>query len=289
LRNAKGRLAALLAVLCVWLASPPAFAQAPPVPVPPGPPVPAAPGAVEAGAAMLPGRREMQIKLTFATFDQFSYQQHPFFSLSKDDLFRDGEAGGGSSALIGSVASDEEANFVEKVIHALPPFGVEYTWNFDFRFPRGIGVGLDYVHIAQTDRDAAGKRPPPTLPRFEMDTFYIAVPVRFYGFDPREEGINYFIGFSLGLINGNLLVKGTGPSGEDEAISFSESAVGATRMGIEVTGMDFGFRYEVMLINPREVKFDRNPFPVPATETELPTTIDMSGSLIRMSLFYKFR
>ena len=101
-------------------------------------------------------------------------------------------------------------------------------------------------------------------------------------------GINYFVGFSLGVVNGNLLTRNTSTSGQDETIGFSESAVGATRAGIEVNGENFGFRYELILINPREVKYDRNPFPPPAGETVAPTTIDMSGSIIRISLHYTF-
>ena len=93
--------------------------------------------------------------------------------------------------------------------------------------------------------DAAGKTvvASPPLPSITMDSYYIAVPFRFYGFDPNQPGINYFIGASIGVLNGNMLV-GTGLGiPKEQIVSFSKGSVGAFRMGLEVSGDNIGFRF----------------------------------------------
>ncbi len=284
--RAQGHKAGLLALLCLFFQALPAFAQAPPPPPPP-PAAAGVPAAAEAPAGA-PFQTQGFFKLIFATLDQYSYQVHPFYSLTGEEMFNPAEAAPGGSFDAGSKASDKNSNFLEKAIHTLPPVALEYIWPVNTVFPRAVGVGLDYSHFGQTDKQAGDRRPPPTIPRFEMDTYYTAVPVRLYGFDPREGGINYFVGFSLGVVDGNLLMRGTGANGEDETIGFRQSSVGATRFGIEVNGQQYGFRYELMLVNPRKVKYERNPFPASGEFPDPPTTIDMSGSIIRISLHYFF-
>jgi len=223
------------------------------------------------------------VKFQFGAFDQYSYSDHVFFQLTNSRQFEGALGATGSSLDLGTVESDAETNVLEKGIHILPPLGWEVGWKFDLTFPKGISVGLDYSHLSLSDAESLD-RIPNFNPRFEMDFYYLAVPVRFYATDPTAPGFTYFFGFSLGRLNGVLLTRNSSAAGKDEYWPFKMSAVGATRIGFETSGETLGFRYELMLMNAREVKFRDNPF----TGQNGKTSIDFSGTLVRISLLVKF-
>ena len=225
-------------------------------------------------------------KFQFAAFDQYSYNNHVFFQLTRDLEFEGALGATGNSLDIGTVESDAETNVLEKGLHILPPLGWETGWKFDLTFPKGISVGVDYSHVSQSDERSLERTPTSIgIPRFEMDVYYLAVPVRFYATDPTAPGFTYFFGFSLGRLNGVLLTRNSSVEGEDEYWPFSMSSVGATRIGFETSGESLGFRYELMLINAREVIIRDNPFFLGKPGT---TTLDFSGTLVRLSLLVKF-
>ncbi|MCZ6729669.1 MAG: hypothetical protein O7C61_08160 [SAR324 cluster bacterium] len=247
------------------------FAQAPPL--------------LEPDAAVPPPRptEGVSFRFQFLMRDQYSYTAHPFSTLTGEGEFN--RAATGSSGDLGTNASDRDANFFTKAVHALPPFGMEYIFPLPFTFPQGFGIGLDYFHLQQTgDRAAGGTQNPSSgLPKFVMDTYYIAVPIRFYGFDPKQTGMNFFVGASLGFLNGNLLTRASATQPQDEVEPFSESPVGAMRVGIETSSEAVGFRFELVFINAREVEFKTNPF----DSTQKNLLVDMSGTIIRLSIFFR--
>ena len=223
------------------------------------------------------------VKFQFASFDQYSYIDHVFFQLTANTEFKGALGATGHSLDIGTVESDAETNVLEKGLHILPPLGWEVGWKFDLTFPKGLSVGLDYSHVSLSDEESL-ERIPLFETRYEMDVYYLAVPVRFYATDPTAPGFTYFFGFSLGRLNGVLLTRNSSVEGKDEYWPFHMSAVGATRIGFETSGERLGFRYELMLMNAREVKIRDNPF----TGQKGKTTLDFSGTLVRISLLVKF-
>ncbi len=273
----------LLALLCLLAGARPTYAQAPPLG-----PLPAFPPEDAAAPAAPPAQKffgDSKFRFQFLVVDQYSYELHPFRQLTGSNEFDANRAGENFSSDLGTNKSDRDSDFFIRALHALPPFALEYTWPVNnLPFPKGFGIGLDYIHIQQTSRDAAGKtvNASPPLPTIIMDSFYIAIPFRFYGFDPNQPGINYFVGASIGVLNGNMLV-GTGLGNPTEqVVSFSKGSVGAFRMGLEASGDNLGFRFEIMLVNATEVGFDSNPFFGQTT-----TEVDMSGTILRISLFYR--
>ena len=224
-------------------------------------------------------------KFQFGVFDRYSYNTHVFGQLTAAPEFEGALGATGTSLDIGTVESDAETNVLEKGLHILPPLGWETGWKFNLTFPKGISVGLDYSHLFQSDEESL-ERTPKTIgiPRFEMDVYYLAVPVRFYATDPTAPGFTYFFGFSLGRLNGTLLTRNRLGDGKIEYWPFSMSSVGATRIGFETSGESLGFRYELMLINAREVMIRDNPF----LGQKGRRTLDFSGTLVRLSLLVKF-
>lgn len=280
------RLKPPLVMLCLILGAGMALAQAPP----PGQlPAGAAPDVLDApagvGLGLGPGKKVL--KIGFLVFDQFSYKVHPFRTLTGDTQFDQNIAAGGSSALFGTPDTDGNEDFFNRALHSLPPFRLDYAWSLPFRFPGGISVGVDYMHLRQTDVQAVeGVLDLTNIgARITMDTYVLSLPVRLYGFDPSKEGINFFFGLSLGFLNGNLLSLDETGSGTDVIIPFSESPVGATRMGIEVMGESFGGRFELTMLNAANVEFDSNPFPNGGGVT----TVDMSGTALQLTMLWMLK
>ncbi len=267
-----------LVVLCLLYVCPPdalvpgAMAQEP---VPVVPPFVAAPPGAPAPAG--PIGEDIEVRFHFVLLDQLAYQQHPYFQISGDSRYRDGKAASAFINTIGTRTTDEDVNFLVRLVHALPPFGIEGVRAIDLPFPRGIGFGFDHFVFPQTGVDAAEGGS--TVVDVTADTYIYNGSLRFYFFNPNEPGINYFVGLGIGFLRGNVRA----PTQPPQFIPYSQSPVGSQRLGLEVKGESWGFRYELVILNADDVTLDSNPYPGTA-----PTTIDFSGSLIRLSTFLQF-
>lgn len=273
-------LACALGLAVQALAQQPAFPQQPAAPFGAAPAVPAAAG------AGVPGDGPDFTKALFLSFEQYSFSDHPFSQLTGTTEFDESSAGTGGTVVFGTPESDRDENVLAQLLHALPPFSLEFGWHTDFGFPKSISVGVDFIHVAEKDEEAISNAGITTagLSRFEMDTYYIGIPVRFYGLPANQEGINFFAGFSLGVVSGNLLVRNADPSVIDKIVSFSQSGVGAARVGLDVMGKRFGMRYELFLLRASGVSFSENPFPGRSAET----TLNFSGTILRVGAIYLF-
>jgi hypothetical protein len=252
------------------LAPAPLLAQAPPAPGQ----EPAAPGRAPS---------EQFVRLSFLELSQYSYLRHPFFQITGDTDFRDGDAVSGfSNVETPTTASDE--NILLKAIHTLPPFGVETGFGINFIYPKAITIGVDYSRFSQTDKQALDTtKSLVTIPRIQMDTYLYSVFVRGYAFDTNEPGMNFYIGFGQGILEGKFdAVPFSGAS--KERVGFQQTPVGITQLGAESFGTHYGLRYEVRVVRARKVRLDRNPYQNQETVTE----IDFSGTLIKISIFYQF-
>lgn len=270
-----------LVVLCLLYVCPPnalipgAMAQEP---VPVVPPFVAAPPGAPAPAG--PIGEDIEVRFHFVLLDQLAYQIHPFFQITEDPGFTSGKAASAFINTIGTRTTDEDVNFLVRLVHALPPFGIEGVRAIDLPFPRGIGFGFDHFVFPQTDVDAA--EGVSTVIPITADTYIYNASLRFYFFNPNEPGINYFVGLGLGFLQGRIRAAPF-VNKAPEFIPFSQSPVGSQRVGLEVKGESWGFRYELVILNADDVTLDSNPYPGTA-----PTTIDFSGSLIRLSIFLQF-
>ncbi len=256
----------LLALVCLPAA---AWAQAPPAAQQPAAPV---------GSPF--GDPEFRYQLVL--LDQLSYDLHPFFQITGDPGYLSGK---GASAFIndlGTRESDRDEDFVTRLLHALPPFGVEGVSTLELPFPKGLSYGLDYNVFSQADTDAA--RDAVSVTAIRTDTFIYSAVLRLFFFDPNQPGINYFVGFSLGFLQGNLIVPFT--SGREDIIPYRQGFVGSTRLGLESRGEDVGFRYELTLLKADEVTLRNNPYP--NAEASPTNVIDFSGSIVRVSIFIHF-
>lgn len=235
------------------------------------------------GAGILQG--EVGYRIQFVLIDQLSYQVHPFYQITEDPGYAKGKAASAFIFKVGQRRTDEQANVLEKMIHALPPFGFEgvMTMEWPLVIPRGIGIGFDFSPLSQVDTAAA--RGVSTVTAIEMDTYYSSAALRFYVFDPNQPGVNYFFGMGLGRLDGRIKVPLAG--GGADYLRFSQGAVGSYRMGLEGRGDSWGVRYELMILNADSVQLSSNPYDYNGDGPN-PTKIDYSGTLVRLSMFTQF-
>ncbi|HEX9843408.1 MAG TPA: hypothetical protein VGC20_11695 [bacterium] len=269
-----------LAWLLGWASLAPAQAPAVPgqAPAVPGAAPGAAPAPAPAGGRLAAG--DMSLRIHLDLIDQLSFAVHPFYQITGDGSYLTGKAATVLLLRIRQRDTDEKSNALTKAIHALPPFGIEGVMGIDLPFPRGLGIGFNFTPLPEKDTDAADGGLP-----IKMDVYLYTGSLRFYFFDPNEPGVNYFVGLGLGLLEGNIKAEpfiGV-PA---EFVSFSQYPVGSTRMGLESRGENWGFRYELEIINADQVKLSSNPYTAATGVTT--TEIDFSGSLVRLSLFYQF-
>jgi hypothetical protein len=263
-----------LAGLLALLGAQQALAQAPAA---------AAPAAPAAAAPPTAGGGAQFYRLTFLEFDQYSFQNHPFFQITGDSDFKDGDAATAFTSVNTPVTAGRE-NLVLKGLHSLPPFGIEAGQRYDFIFPKAWSYGFDYHRFSQTDVEALDTtKSVVTIPRISMDMYLYSFFVRGYAFDAEKPGINYYIGFGLGMLEGKFdAIPYAGA--QEQRVGFHMTPIGMTQLGVEARGDSFGVRYEVRLVRARKVELDKNPF----LDQQKETVINFTGSLIKLTAFYQF-
>lgn len=279
------RCAAALMIVCAAGGIARAQAPAPGAPGAPGAQPAPAPGAAQAptappGYGIFTGNVHLRVHLPL--IDQFSYTVHPFLQITGDASYRDAKAAAGSIFVAGERETDAETGFILKTLHSLPSFGIEGLATID-GFPRGLGFGFDYAAFAQHDTGAVSSGG--QISAITMDSYFYSGVLRFYFFDPNEPGVNYFIGFGLGVIDGRIKVPFQ--NAEPQYVKFSQTPVGSTRFGLESRGDTWGFRYELMVINADDVTLERNPYDADG-DGQPGTQISFSGALVRLSLFFQY-
>ncbi len=221
-------------------------------------------------------------RLVFLEFTQYSYKQHPFFQITGQPEFRNGDAVATTTEVATPTTASGEG-ILEKALHSLPPFSLEVGTSMNLIFPKSISIGFEYLRISQTDEEAISSCASPCqIERILMDTYYYSAIVRAYAFDANEPGVNYFLGVGLGALNGKFnakLIEGT----PTETVGFSQSPIGMQHFGLEWMGEEFGLRYEIRIVNARKVRLDSNPY-----SASTATTINFSGTMTRISLVYQF-
>jgi hypothetical protein len=235
---------------------------------------PAAPAAAPGG-----GPGATYFRLTFLGLDQWSYVVHPYRQITGDPDFDNSRAASSELISLRPAATDSQSDALTKILHGLPPFGLEWGSATDIFLPKAYSVGVDYFHFAQHDTSAALHG---TVPPIATDTYLYTLALRLFAFDPGKPGLNYFVGVGLGVLDG--VMKARPYAGQDaQFIKFAQNPFGTTRLGLEAKGDNLGFRYELLLVNADRVHLDKNPYPG-ATEK----MINFSGAIIRLALFYHF-
>lgn len=232
-----------------------------------------------APAASLAQEVNLTPRVHLILYDQWSFVEHPYRQITDDAEYGSARAQISSVINIGPKVTDGESDSLTRAVHSLPPFAVEGVTAVDFPFPRGLSVGFNYHSFAQDESGAvpqAGKDPTP----IRTDTYLYTGSIRLFAFDPTEPGLNYYLGATVGMLEGNMLAQPEGRS--DEVVHYAQSPVGGMHYGLETKGNNWGFRYELTVLRAREVKLESNPYPT--TDTE----IDFSGSVMRLALFYEF-
>jgi len=286
LRPARLYAVLVLALLCLWPMGARAQAPAPGVPGVAPAPVPgvAAPG--QPARAPLTGLRlgDVAMRIHLPLIDQLSFTQHPFYQITEDPGYANAHAATALFLRTQTRDTDQQSGALLRAIHSLPAFGVEWVMGVDLPFPRGIGWGFDYTPFSQHDTEAASAG---VVTPITMDAFYYTGTLRFYFFNPNDPGINYFVGLGLGFIEGKI--KATVASSPTPLyIPFSQSPVGSTRFGLETRGDNWGFRYELAVVNADQVKLASNPYPDLNGDGANTTTLDFSGAEVRVTLYYQF-
>jgi hypothetical protein len=217
-------------------------------------------------------------RLGFFTLDLLAFKQHPFFQLTGNGNFDNGKGATNTTLTVGDPSSDKNTFLLLQWLHSLPSFYAEGGKTFDLFLPKAITFGVDSFRFSQKDVQAAVSG---TVPPIQMDVWLYEFGVRAFAFDPTQPGINYYVGLALGILQGELTAQpfaGQSP----QIIDFGQTPTGSLIMGLEAKGNNFGLRYELQLFNATQVKFTSNPY------QGSPTTIDFSGSITRLAVFYQF-
>ncbi len=217
----------------------------------------------------------------FLALDEQTFDIHPYFQITGQSAYSNGMAGAGGTTYFGSPPSDKNAGALAVALHSLPPFGIEYGRSLDLFLPKGISIGYDYFYIPQT---AAGVAKSGTVLPIASDTYLYNFSGRLYAFDPAKPGLNYYFGLGMGVLEGTLTAQPF-VGQEPQYINYTDTQIGFTVLGLEAKGNHWGARYELWVINAANVKLASNPYPAPSSGT---TTLDFSGSIVRIALFYQF-
>ncbi|MEE8395066.1 MAG: hypothetical protein V3S29_03355, partial [bacterium] len=109
-----------------------ALAQQPAFPQQPAAPFGAAPAVPAAAGVGVPGDGPDFTKALFLSFEQYSFSVHPFSQLTGATEFDESNAGTGGTVVFGTPESDRDENVLAQLLHALPPFSLEFGWHTDF-------------------------------------------------------------------------------------------------------------------------------------------------------------
>ena len=240
---------------------------------------PAAPAPGQApppGSALNPLGNLPNLRAHFVILDQYSYDEHPFYQITGSSGYKGGKAALSAAYYFEANHTDGDEDLLTRLIHNLPPFTVDVVRPLDMFLPKGLAFGFSYMNFSQTDTAVASSGS--SVLGIQMDTYMYVGHVKFYAFDPTQPGLNYYLGFGAGILEGKI---GSEPYTSDKT-SYSQTPFGMTVMGLETKGENIGFRYELNLINADKVHLVENLY---GQSKE----IDFSGSIIRMSLFYEFK
>ncbi|MDH5752928.1 MAG: hypothetical protein OEZ59_11010 [Deltaproteobacteria bacterium] len=227
--------------------------------------------------------KNMKVRLHIIALDQFAFKHHPFYQITGDGGYKKGQPAASSSFNLSRSTTSEEG-LGEKIIHSLPTFGLEGVIGTGLPFPKGFAITVDWAPFNLIDVNAGAEGSAVTP--LEMDMYMLFGGFKFFAFDPTQPGLNYYLGVSPGRLEGRLLYPDMWVGAEyyeQEVVSFNQSKpLGTIRLGLDSKGKNFGFRYELISVQGKEVKLSK-PYPGQSN-----TKLDFSGTIIRLSFFYEF-
>lgn len=237
------------------------------------------PGAFPANAQLNIDTGPPPWRLHFVILDQYFFDSHPFYQLTGSSGYASGKSPGSSSYAFGHY-TDKEEDLLTRIAHNIPAFAVEGIKTFPIFIPKGIAFGFSHMTFAQADVEAADSSS--TVLGIQMDVYMYVGYLKFFAFDPTEPGLNYFFGIGSGILEGRI---GQLPY-SSETITFRQNPIGIKFLGLDSKGENWGFRYELMLLNAKNVKLAKSLDT--AYYPTSPAEIDFSGTIIRMSVSYEF-
>ena len=86
--------------------------------------------------------QDLELRVHLVLLDRMSYELHPFYQITGDTAFFNGNGASAPITSVGNRESDQEASSAVRLIHALPPFGVEGVRELGLPFPRASGSAL---------------------------------------------------------------------------------------------------------------------------------------------------
>ena len=219
-------------------------------------------------------------RLYLTASDQWAFNMHPFFSLTREGVYKKSNSPASNSLFIGSRITDTspKPNLSKQILHVFPPFGIERIFPTTF-FPRGIGVQFGHYALGQDSTDALDEDPT-FQNQVKMNLYVYTLLFDFYIYNPIEAGINYFFGVGAGSLEAVFLAT---PFNTRTTKFTLRESVGITRLGLEVKGQTWGLRYALSHLKFDEVEIKSNPY-----SNNTNTLIDLNGTLFRIALFRQF-
>ncbi len=261
-------------------------------------------------------------RLGFFEFTQQTYRSddsHPFYQMTGNARFKGGR---GAIALntidnwvpvIDDDGHSELDGPVSRLLHALPPFSLEYIAPTGF-LP-SYGLMASYTNIWLTDTRAktttTGADPAYSTPLVRMRSHYYMASASLYPFgQPQPGNVDFFFGFGLAYVDtsfrtgyyampynyaGTSAIYVTSRSRLDQ----SAGQMSFQRVGLTSSGDNFGFTLEFYLLDGSHVL--GNPFATANLMTSsdyelayndrgtaLPSSVSTEGAILRAAWTYTF-
>ncbi len=244
-----------------------------------------------AGAGVAAG--EPFIRLGVFEFSAMRFNDpHPFEAMTGNDAFQNPFAPPQMSFDYAYRPDGmEDTGVLQPILRALPPFSFEYVWP---GLAFGFDVALLYYHTtsAHLDRIVAFQHtgPKSSYPILKMKVHYDFIGPTFHFLSASDEGLDIYVGFGVASIDGayeggfrgsaeNDFVRTTKTKNFDAIVSFR-------RVGLDINGETFGFRFALNLISNTPVITD-NFFVGQAQTPDASNDVSFQGTLIIAALTWR--
>lgn len=186
---------------------------------------------------------------------------------------------------------------LDRALFVVPPFSVERLLPSDFLIS---GISLMFYHTSYYEDDELilGNKAEEDLsqiPIVRMKTHFELFTISVHPFtDPSEEGVDFYLGIGSGIVHG-AYEGGFRARAENDYVrtteikSYQGPAGVLRRMGIDINGETFGFRFAIIVLDRKAVvmKGDDNIFYGNPLTPDALEEISFTGVILRIGLTAK--
>lgn len=250
------------------------------------------PAAASSGGAL--GEDFFRIGVLDVTSMRYN-QPHPFEQMTGRGKFK-APASNSENSLewTSRVPGQNETRTSDKIMHALPPFSIEYVFPTDYFFMYGFSIKYNHTATYLDDSIASGARSvSSTTPIIVMKTYYDLIGINFHPFtDPSQEGVDFNFGIGTGKVDGVYQAGFRAQADNNYRRStvlrtFEKAPFFFRHVALDLNGSTFGLRLAMFMIT-RAVYITDNYFYKNTLTPDALSSIDFSGIMLQVGMTIRF-